>query len=370
MLGQIILTGFALALGYGTLGTVVFYMPAILLENAFYCLSLLYFGNLIGALCSPFIMYYITGLKMGLICGTTTFIIWLIIFNLREFYLILAASLLGGFGCGLTRSLQQIWIASQKIEDNKIGLYLGIFNGIFMTYGLIGASVSIISFYFNISLEYLVHIMTALCVLSLICLFFINNVPMTEHHYVSLYSYYSLIFDYQLWLLIPTIFAQATIVIIASGNIPLLIGNNILYLAYSMLLWSVLNVCTAYTGGYIIDRFGLIPLFIFSFLNVSLISILLYLEKDWCYIIVCGLFGIGEALCMGIVSYCLTKGYKGNKSVFGLYRFVYSLFSSINAIWIGHVVIYYSLGIIIISLIIGLICNRYFNLSPELDPLI
>lgn len=337
-----------------------------------YYANLLYWmGSMISSIASPYLSYYLFGIKGSLIIGAFTYAIYILGFNLHHLYFIMIASIINGIGSGLFRTNMNIWLVSQiaTTDERKYHdeLYVGVYNTIFGFSTIISASIGIVIYNTDIDIYWTAFVIT---MGSVLLLFFITPAQLNITHYVSLAGYKDLIIEF--WYIYPLIAFQGFNTIYINSIMTLNFNGDIQFIMVHFLVYSIGFCITSHLLGWLgwnnphKEYFWIILLMIITggLSGVYIIIIRYYLINIYlCYLSSSFLAGMTEATIYYLIIILFNSKYSDNKStVFAYHRTIYSMFAGLSQIYCSLV----SMNVIIISLnllmiISSIIFLRYYK---------
>ncbi len=377
MLLRIIYTAVCLTLVFGGYSVICGFITTKYGKYGYYANFLYWLFSVIGSLLSPYLSYYLLGVKWSLVLGAITYAIYIFGYNLDALYWILIVSALNGLGAGLFRTNMNVWLVSQlstESPSNILGVqktsdtqpkttpefYIGLYNSIFGTSTIFGAILGIFIYNLDLSLYWFLFSVTTIAVI-LLC--FILPAKIDETHQISLGVYKELLLEFKY--LYPLIAYQGFSTIYVNSIMSLNFGGNIQLIMIHFLIFSIGYCLASHTLGWLAMELKFVIVFnmlmclvssVFVFVSKYFIEIhsaghqLIYLT----YYIPSLMMGFAEASLIYFFIVLFNNEYPDNKaSVFAYHRMCYSLSAGLFQLFASVVNLYVLLMCLNILLMIG-----------------
>lgn len=331
-------------------------------------ISLLFFSMCFSTILGPYISNYVMGVKWTIVVGTIGITIWLLAINIDNTWVIIVATVMCGFGVGLFRGHQNVWISYQNI-GNDVGYYIALGNSIFTIYVFIVATVGLILAVFTLSIIKVLNIYLIIILIAQIALLFINNPKITKNNF----NYKDLL-KTNIWILLPLSQIQSINICILYTVIPHKMNTEIpdssltlSLLASLFLAYSLTNSLAYYSVGILFKKISSIIFFVISIVLAFVIATMLIGLFDfdivisntnvtitYAYVIVLGvMLGIYDGIIPNINLILLAMWF--DKNIFCMQRITYcmtiALFTFTVKYFNWHVFLVLLIGLNVVSLV-------------------
>lgn len=335
--------------------------------------SLLFFSMCFSTILGPYISNYVMGVKWTIVIGTIGITIWLLAINIESTAVITTATIMCGFGVGLFRGHQNVWVSYQNIGSD-VGYYIALGNSIFTIYVFIVATVGLVLAIFTMSIIKVLNVYLIIMLVAQFALLFINNPQITKKNF----NYVALL-KTNVWILLPLSQIQSINICILYTIVPHKMNTEIsnsnlaLSLLASMFLaYSLANSLTYYSVGILFKKINSIIFFVISITLSFVIAVMLMGLFDfdiiidnaniiitYGYVVILGIMlGIYDGIIPNINLILLAMWF--DKNIFCLQRLTYCLTIAMFTFMVKYFNWHMYLVLLISLNIISLICYVIF----------